>query len=103
GDASRAGLGPEAPAFGHPQRTWDMAVDGDVYASPLIVAGHVLVATENNTVYSLGLFTGAVVWKTHLGNPVAASTLPCGDISPVTGITGTPAVDTGAGRMYVVA
>jgi outer membrane protein assembly factor BamB len=78
-------------------------VDGDVYASPLIVAGHILVATENNTVYSLELFTGAVVWKTHLGNPVDASTLPCGNISPVTGITGTPAVDAGAGRMYVVA
>jgi outer membrane protein assembly factor BamB len=80
-----------------------VAVDGDVYASPLIAAGHVLVATENNTVYSLDLFTGAVVWKTHLGNPVDASTLPCGNIGPVTGITGTPAVDTAADRMYVVA
>lgn len=80
-----------------------MPVDGDVYASPLIVAGHVLVATENNTVYSLDLFTGAVVWKAHLGDPVDASTLPCGDIAPVTGITGTPAADVGAGRLYVVA
>jgi outer membrane protein assembly factor BamB len=78
-------------------------VDGDVYASPLIVAGHVLVATENNTVYSLDLFTGALVWKAHLGNPVVSSTLPCGNIGPVSGITGTPAVDAGAGRLYVVA
>src|SRR5437870_858407 len=70
GDSSRAGLGAASPAFGRPQRAWDVAVDGDVYASPLIVAGHVLVATENNTVYSLDLFTGAVVWKAHLGNPV---------------------------------
>ena len=80
-----------------------MPVDGDVYASPLIVAGHVLVATENNTVYSLDLFTGAVVWTIHLGNPVVSSTLPCGNIGPVSGITGTPAVDAGAGRLYVVA
>jgi PQQ-like domain len=80
-----------------------VAVDGDVYASPLIVAGHVLVATENNSVYSLDLFTGAVVWKAHLGNPVDASTLPCGNIAPVTGITGTPAVDAVAGRIYAVA
>lgn len=80
-----------------------MPVDGDVYASPLIVAGHVLVATENNTVYSLDLVTGAVVWKAHLGSPVDAATLRCGDITPVTGITGTPAVDVGAGRLYVVA
>lgn len=78
-------------------------MDGDLYASPLIAAGHVLVATENNTVYSLDLFTGAVVWKTHLGNPVDSSTLPCGNIGPVTGVTGTPAVDTAGDRMYVVA
>ena len=83
GDASRAGVGPAFPPFGRPQRAWDMPVDGDVYASPLIVAGHVLVATENNTVYSLDLFTGAVVWKVHLGSPVEASTLPCGNIAPV--------------------
>jgi len=74
-----------------------------VYASPLIVSGHVLVATENNTVYSLDLFSGAVVWKQHLGDPVDASTLPCGNIQPVTGITGTPAADVVAGRLYVVA
>jgi len=78
-------------------------VDGDVYASPLIVAGHVLVATENNTVYSLDLFSGAVVWHRHLGDPVDASKLPCGDIGPVTGITGTPAADVVSRRLYVVA
>jgi outer membrane protein assembly factor BamB len=88
--------------LGTPREAWRAAVDGDVYASPLIVSGHVLVATENNTVYSLDLFTGAVVWKRHLGEPVDASTLPCGDIAPVTGITGTPAVDTFSGRLYVV-
>jgi outer membrane protein assembly factor BamB len=103
GDASRAGVGPASPPFGQPQRAWDVPVDGDVYASPLIVAGHVLVATENNTVYSLDLFTGAVVWKAHFGSPVNASTLACGNIAPVTGITGTPAADPVTGRLYVVA
>lgn len=78
-------------------------VDGDVYASPLVVAGHVIVATENNTVYSLDLFTGAIIWQIHLGQPVDASSLPCGDIGPVTGITGTPAADPAAGLVYVVA
>jgi outer membrane protein assembly factor BamB len=82
---------------------WRTGFDGDVYASPLIVAGHVIVATENNTVYSLDLFTGAVVWKTHLGDPVSAGSLPCGDIGPVTGITGTPAADEASNRLYVVA
>jgi outer membrane protein assembly factor BamB len=82
---------------------WNAAVDGDVYASPLIVAGHVIVATENNTVYSLDLFTGSVIWQTHLGDPVDARSLPCGNIGPVTGITATPAADPTTGRLYVVA
>jgi outer membrane protein assembly factor BamB len=102
GDAARAGVGPASPKFSRPKRAWDVRVDGEVYASPLIVAGHVLVATENNTVYSLDLFTGAVVWKAHLGSPVDASTLPCGNIGPVTGISGTPAVDAHAGLIYVL-
>jgi outer membrane protein assembly factor BamB len=91
------------PALGKPQVAWKTGVDGQVYASPLIVAGHVLIATENNTVYSLDLFAGSVVWQRHLGDPVVSSGLPCGNISPVTGITGTPAVDTATGRLYVVA
>ena len=100
---ARTGVGPASPAIGTPREAWRAALDGDVYASPLIVSGHVVVATENNTVYSLDLFSGAVVWKHHLGDPVNASTLPCGNIGPVTGITGTPAADTATGRLYVVA
>ena len=102
-NAARSGVGPGVPSLGIPHQTWRVAVDGDVYASPLIVAGHVLVATEKNTVYSLDLFTGAVVWHRHLGDPVDSSTLPCGDIGPVTGITGTPAADVVSRRLYVVA
>jgi outer membrane protein assembly factor BamB len=102
-NSARAGVGPATPTLSSPGVAWKAAVDGDVYASPLIVAGHVLAATENNTVYSLDLFTGSVVWKQHLGEPVDASSLPCGNITPVTGITGTPAADTRTGRLYVVA
>jgi len=102
-NSARAGLGPATPALGTPAVAWTSNLDGDVYASPLIVAGHVLVATENNTVYSLDLFTGSVVWKIHLGEPVDAASLPCGNIGPVTGITGTPAADPSTGRLYVVA
>ena len=102
-DASRSGVGPAEPALTSPVVAWKSAVDADVYASPLIVEGHVIAATENNTVYSLDVFTGSVIWKNHLGDPVAASSLPCGDIGPVSGITGTPAVDPATGRLYVVA
>jgi outer membrane protein assembly factor BamB len=102
-DSARAGQGPVEPPLSSPKVAWSISVDGDVYASPLIVAGHVIVATENNTVYSLDIFTGATIWKTHLGTPVDAATLPCGDIGPSTGITGTPAADSATGRLYVVA
>ena len=96
-------MGPAVPALTNPAVAWTAHLDGAVYASPLIVAGHVLAATENNTVYALDLFSGSVVWKIHLGSPVDAASLPCGDIGPVTGITGTPAADPVAGRLYVVA
>ena len=102
-DAGRSGAGPTDPALSGPKNAWSIAVDADVYASPLIVAGHVLVATENNTVYSLDLFTGSTVWQRHLGDPVDAFTLPCGNIGPITGITATPVADPASGRIYVVA
>jgi outer membrane protein assembly factor BamB len=102
-DGSRSGAGPADPALTTPRVAWRIGVDGEVYASPLIVAGHVIVATENNTVYSLDIFTGATVWSRHLGDPVDASSLPCGNIRPVTGITGTPAADPASGRVYVAA
>lgn len=102
-DASRAGVGPDEPALSNPVVAWKVGVDGDVYSSPLIVAGHVIVASENNTVYSLDVFTGSVIWKINLGEPVDAGSLPCGDIRPTSGITGTPAIDPVSGRVYVVA
>jgi outer membrane protein assembly factor BamB len=103
GGAARTGVGPSEPPLGRPSLAWNIGVDGEVYASPLIVSGHVIVATENNTVYSMDVFTGASVWTRHLGDPVDSSTLPCGNISPTSGITGTPAADPATGRVYVVA
>jgi outer membrane protein assembly factor BamB len=100
---TRSGLGPVIPPLTSPQVAWTANVDGSVYASPLIVAGHVIVATENNTVYALDVFTGTPVWTIHLGTPVDSASLPCGNIAPVTGITGTPVADPITGRLYVVA
>jgi outer membrane protein assembly factor BamB len=62
----------------------------------------VFVATENNSVYALNSQNGSIVWRTNLGTPVAADKLPCGDIKPVTGITGTPVIDPSTGMLYVV-
>lgn len=79
------------------------ALDGDVYAEPIVVGGVVLVATERNSVYAFDARSGAQLWKTTFGQPVDASVLPCGNIRPVSGITGTPVADPASGLVYVVA
>jgi outer membrane protein assembly factor BamB len=79
------------------------AVDADVYASPLVVGGRVIVATENNSVYAFDLDSGRQAWMTHVGQPVDAGRLPCGNIKPISGITGTPVADTAGGVLYAVA
>jgi len=76
-------------------------LDGSVYAEPLVDGGAVLVATENNSVYSLDAQTGAVLWRTNLGPPVQGGELECGDISP-SGITGTPVIDASTDTIFVV-
>jgi len=88
-----------------PQRlavAWNTGLDGAVYAEPLVVGGHVLVATEGNTIYSLDARTGRIEWQTNIGKPVPRSALPCGNIDPL-GITGTPVYDPATGLVFAVA
>ncbi len=66
-------------------------------------SGLVFVATENDTVYALSASTGSVEWSTHLATPVPSGLLPCGDITPTVGITGTPVLDAARGEVFVVA
>jgi outer membrane protein assembly factor BamB len=85
------------------QASWSSPhLDGQVYAEPVFCGDELIVATENDTVYSLNATSGAIVWKTHLATPMPGSALPCGDIDP-SGITGTPVVDQNSGLVYVVA
>ena len=81
---------------------WNIPLDGAVYAEPLVVGGHVIVATERNSLYSLDAQTGQVVWHTNVGEPVPRSALPCGNIDPL-GITGTPVYDPATGLVFAVA
>jgi outer membrane protein assembly factor BamB len=103
GDAARTGVDRSSPPVGSPRVLWhSAALDGDVYAEPLLVDGHVIVATEGDSLYSLDAGSGAVAWQAHLGTPVPRSMLPCGNIFPL-GITGTPVVDRAAQLVYAVA
>jgi outer membrane protein assembly factor BamB len=100
-DLARTGVDRSSPPLRGLRRTWSAQLDGQVYAEPLVVGNRVYAATENNTVYALNARNGKVAWRRHLGTPVDASTLPCGNITPVTGITGTPAIS--RGTLYAVA
>jgi outer membrane protein assembly factor BamB len=95
--ASTSSVDLSAPAWTSP------ALDGQLYGEPLVAAGRVFVATENDMVYALSSTTGAVEWSTHLGTAVPSGSLPCGDISPTVGITGTPVVDETRAELFVVA
>jgi outer membrane protein assembly factor BamB len=83
-------------------QAWRSELDGQVFAEPLMVHGHVIVATEGDSLYALDPATGKVLWHTNVGTPVPQSALPCGDIDPL-GITGTPVYDPATNLIFAVA
>ena len=92
------------PSMPHPTTARiekSVKLDGAVYASPLVIGGSTIVATENNTVYK---FTRGfrLLWKRHVGAPSPAGQRPCGNIDPL-GITGTPAYSPTTGNVFVAA
>src|ERR1700687_4018814 len=100
GDNTRQGNDTIDPGLGNPVASWASAArDGNIYGQPVVVGSQVIVATENNTVYSLNPVNGAVQWSTHLATPRTTGFV-CGNINPL-GITGTPVID--AGNVFVVA
>ncbi len=101
-DATHGGYLPSTPDPQHLTNAWNTSLNGAVYAEPLMVKGHVIVATEGDTLYSLDPQSGKVIWQTNVGTPVPQSSLPCGDIDPL-GITGTPVYDPATGLVFAVA
>jgi outer membrane protein assembly factor BamB len=89
------------------QQVFKDSLQGQIYAQPLTADGVLLVATEENWVYGLDPYTGAVRWKEQFGVPVDASEEPgapvkCTDLTPHVGITGTPVIDTEHNIAYFV-
>lgn len=102
GDNQRTGVNPDETAFRALSKAWSVTLDGKVYASPIVIAGTVIVATENNTLYSFYASNGALRWRVHLRQPAPTTALACpGNISP-SGITGTPAFDPSTNRILAV-
>jgi outer membrane protein assembly factor BamB len=85
---------------------WSTGVDGKVTAAPLYVANvtvngatHdvVVAATSGNSIYALDASSGAILWRRNFGTQAGNCAIPGGY-----GITGTPAIDKAAGRIYTV-
>jgi outer membrane protein assembly factor BamB len=76
-------------------------LDGELYGEPLVADGRVIAATENDTVYVMAANSGRILWSRHLATAVPSHYLPCGDISPVVGITGTPVIDLTRHEIFV--
>lgn len=100
-DPGRSGNDTGEPSFAGMSSAWtSAALDGAVYAEPLVTGSTVIVATENDSLYAFDAASGAVQWgPVSLGTPRTAN-FPCGDINPL-GITGTPVID--GGYLYVLA
>ncbi len=101
-DNARSGVAVGLAQVGAVTPGWTATLDGAVYGQPLVVAGVVYAATENDTVYGLDGASGTVRWSTHLGTPMPRRGLPCGNIDPL-GITSTMAYDPGSGLLFALA
>jgi hypothetical protein len=102
-DSKEPALSPAAvrKSFG---QIFDTQVNGQVFAQPLSVGGNVLVATENDYVYSINGSTGKVNWSTQLGSPWASATEDCEQtpvVVPYLGVTSAPVYDPRTGTLYV--
>jgi hypothetical protein len=104
GNALGTGADTSGVTFSPATHAWTSPVlDGQLYGEPLELGGRVFVATENDTLYALAADSGAVLWSAHVGPPVPSGDLPCGDIAPSVGITGTPVIDAARGEIFAVA
>lgn len=102
-DNNEPGLAPSQVSSSDFGQQFSTAVDGQVYAQPIVVGSIVIVATENNNVYGINSATGAVVWSRNVGPAWPASAIGCGDLVPNVGITGTPAYDPVSNSVYFAA
>ncbi|HEX4492046.1 MAG TPA: PQQ-binding-like beta-propeller repeat protein [Acidimicrobiia bacterium] len=104
GNAQHTGVDTTAPALLPAHHAWTTGLDQNVYAQPVVFAGRVITATENDTVYALDAHDGHILWRNHVGTPVTGvvAQVGCGDIDPL-GITSTPVVDTARHEVFVVA
>ena len=104
GDVGGTGVSTGLKSVDTSKRAWTSpSLNGQIFGEPLVYSGRVYVATQNDMVYALSSTNGRIVWSRHVGSAVPSSKLPCGNISPSVGITGTPVIDPSRNEIFVVA
>jgi PQQ-like domain len=99
-DDAHTGYDSTQPATTGASAGWvTAALDGNILAEPLVFNGIVYAVTLQGTVYAINQSSGTVAWSLNVGTPKSWSG-QCGNINPL-GISGTPVIDTAAGRIYV--
>jgi hypothetical protein len=96
-----ASITPQLVSGGTFGQLWSTPVSGQVYAQPLLANGALVVATENNDIYSLDPASGAQNWSKTLGTPWNASDIGCEDLAPTIGVTATPVIDPATNTAYL--
>ncbi len=102
-DPNEPGLSPAVLESGTFGQLFSTAVDGQVFAQPIVAGSTLVVATQNDYVYGLNAVTGAVRWSRSLGAPWPTATLNCTDVEPSVGVMSTPVYDPSTGTVYLVA
>jgi hypothetical protein len=93
-----------------------LAVDGNVFAQPLLISNFVfpdgsvhdvlIIATGHDSVYAFDAQSYSKLWQVSLGTPQKTSDIGCGDVNPEYGISSTPVILRTAANvatLYVVA
>jgi F5/8 type C domain/Abnormal spindle-like microcephaly-assoc'd, ASPM-SPD-2-Hydin len=101
-DQNEPGLGPSSVSAADFGQLFSTAVNGQVYAQPIVVGGTVITMTENNWIYGMNAATGAITWSRSVGAPWPASAIGCGDLVPNIGITGTPVYDPATNAVFFI-
>jgi hypothetical protein len=100
-DKAEPSISPSAVTGSNFGQLFSTAVDGQVYAQPLVIGGTVVVSTENDKVYGLDAATGAIKWSKDFGPSWPASTIGCADLAPNLGNTSTGVYDSATDTVYL--
>ncbi len=106
-DAERTGWYPDqqsltptlvsSPGF---TRRFDVTLNGQIYAQPLVAKNILIIVTQSNYVYGIDYETGNLMWTRQVGPAWNTGSLGCTDLQPTSGITSTPVIDESTDTAY---